>query len=43
MSLPFDSREGDQQPAQDTFTHGDSTAENKDDGHDFHLDAEMLT
>ena len=42
MSLPFDSQEDDPQPAQDTFTHGDTTAENADDGRDFHLDAETV-
>ena len=43
MSLPFDSQEDDPQPVQDTFTHGDTTAENADDGRDFHLDAETVT
>ena len=43
MSLPFDSEEDDPQPAQDTFTHGYTTAENDDDGRDFHLDAETVT
>ena len=37
---PFGSEEDDPKPAQATFTHGDSTAENDDDGHDVHLDAE---
>ena len=39
MSLPFDSQEDDPQPAQDTFTHGDTNAENDDDGCDFPLDS----
>ena len=43
MSLPLDNQEDDPQPAQDTFTHGDSTAENADDGCDFHLDAQTVT
>ena len=43
MFLPFDSQEDDPQPAQDTFTHGDTTAENADDGRDFLLDAETVT
>ena len=43
MSLPFDSQEDDPQPAQDAFTHGDTTAENDDDVRGFHLDAETVT
>ena len=39
MSLPFDRQEDDPQPAQDTFTHGETTAENDDDGCDFRLDS----
>ena len=42
-SLPFGSQEDDPQPAQDTFTHGDTTAKNDDDGRDFHLDGETVT
>ena len=43
MPLPFDSQEDDPETAQDTFTHGDSTADNNDDGRDFHLDAQAVT
>ena len=43
MSLPFDSQGDDPQPAQDTFTHRDTTAENDEDGRDFYLDAETVT